>query len=156
MDRTVRSSPYSVVEQDAQPPAPPHFEPDEITEQVMDEIESEGHGIGSVEGFGLAVTRRQASSAFGNFVAHRLREFGPYEDAMSTQHRVLWHSVLSPYLNIGLLEPLELVEAVERAYREGRAPINSVEGFIRQVLGWREFMYWQYWRQMPRFAQENF
>ena len=138
-----------------QPPKPASFQPDAITKEVMSEVEAADHGVGTVVGFDLAVTRQQALAAVRDFVAHRLAEFGPYEDAMSSQHRTLYHSVLSPYLNIGLLEPRELVLAVERAYDEGQAPINSVEGFVRQVLGWREYVYWQYWRLMPELAEAN-
>lgn len=139
---------------DRQPPAPPAFEPDEITQEVMAEV-AQMPGIGTVEGFGLAVTRRQALAAFGNFIAHRLAEFGPYEDAMTQRHATLYHSLLSPYLNIGLLQPMELIRAAERAYHDGRSPINSVEGFVRQILGWREYMYWQYWRLGPQMKQLN-
>jgi deoxyribodipyrimidine photolyase-related protein len=139
----------------AEPPSVPVFCPDEITREVMAEVESAGHGVGTVSGFGLAVNREQALRAFGDFVANRLADFGPYEDAMSSQHPVLYHSLLSPYLNIGLLEPLELIEAVQQADDEGRAPINSVEGFVRQILGWREYIYWQYWRLMPALVEAN-
>ena len=139
----------------ARPPAVPVFQPDAITREVMAEVKATGHGVGTARDFGLAVTREQALSAFEDFVSNRLVDFGPYEDAMSSQHPVLYHSLLSPYLNIGLLEPLELIEAVERAYHQGRAPINSVEGFVRQVLGWREYIYWQYWRTMPGLLEAN-
>ena len=91
---------------DAEPPQVPTFEPDPITRQVMAEVEAAAHGVGTAGGFGLAVTRQQALSAFDDFLANRLAQFGPYEDAMSSQHPVLYHSFLSPYLNIGLLEPL--------------------------------------------------
>jgi deoxyribodipyrimidine photolyase-related protein len=127
------------------PPAPPSFPPDDITRSVMAEVAALP-GIGSVDGFDLAVTRAQAEAAFDDFLAHRLAGFGPYEDAMSSQHPLLFHSLLSPYLNIGLLEPLELARAAEGAYHAGQAPLNSVEGFVRQVVGWREYIYWQYWR----------
>jgi deoxyribodipyrimidine photolyase-related protein len=133
----------------------PGFEPDSLTREVVAEVEAAGHGVGSALGFDLAVTREQALSALDDFVVHRLPDFGPYEDAMSSLHPTLFHSGLSPYLNIGLLEPMELVEAVEVAYRAGAVPINSAEGFIRQVLGWREYVYWQYWRLMPGLAQGN-
>jgi deoxyribodipyrimidine photolyase-related protein len=88
-------------------------------------------------------------------LVQRLASFGPYEDAMSSQHPVLYHSLLSPYLNIGLLEPLDLIEAVQQAYHQGQAPINSVEGFVRQILGWREYVCWQYWRLMPGLMEAN-
>jgi deoxyribodipyrimidine photolyase-related protein len=121
----------------------------------MAEVQAAGHGVGTASGFCLAVTRGQALSALGDFVANRLADFGPYEDAMSSKHPVLYHSMLSAYLNIGLLEPLELIQAAVAAYEAGRAPINSVEGFVRQVLGWREYIYWQYWRLMPELLQAN-
>jgi deoxyribodipyrimidine photolyase-related protein len=139
----------------AQPPAVPTFEPDAVTREVMSEVAASGDGVGSVGGFRLAVTRKQALRAFEDFVASRLPSFGPYEDAMSSQHGTLYHSVLSPYLNIGLLEPLELIRGAEQAFHQGRAPINSVEGFVRQILGWREYIYWQYWRLMPGLMEAN-
>lgn len=140
---------------DVQPPAAPTFAPDAVTQQVMAEVAKLEHGIGTVDGFDLAVTRQQALAAFGNFMAHRMAQFGPYEDAMTQRHDTLFHSVLSPYLNIGLLQPLELIRAAEQAYRDGRSPINSVEGFVRQILGWREYIYWQYWRLGPKMKQMN-
>lgn len=130
---------------DLRPPTAPSFPPDEITRQVMAEVAALP-GVGTVDGFDLAVTRAQAQAAFDDFLAQRLAGFGPYEDAMSRQHPLLFHSLLSPYLNIGLLEPLDLAQAAERAYHAGQAPLNSVEGFVRQVVGWREYIYWQYWR----------
>ena len=141
--------------QSVSPPADPSFEPDEITRAVMDEVAELSGLSGTVEGFAYAVTHQGAQAAFGNFIAHRLAQFGPYEDALSQRSHSLFHSVLSPYLNIGLLEPRPLIRAAERAYREERAPLNSVEGFVRQILGWREFMYWQYWRQMPELLGKN-
>jgi deoxyribodipyrimidine photolyase-related protein len=140
--------------QGLQPPPPPSFEPDVTTRQVMDQVESMP-GIGSVDGFDLAVTREQALQALDDFLSHRLASFGPYEDAMSAEHGVLYHSVLSPYLNLGLLDPLEACRAAEAAYTEGRAPVNSVEGFVRQIAGWREFVYWNYRRLMPELAGMN-
>jgi deoxyribodipyrimidine photolyase-related protein len=139
----------------AQPPSVPAFEPDAVTRDVMSEVEATGHGVGTVGGFNLAVTREEALAAFDDFLANRLADFGPYEDAMSSQHRILYHSLLSPYLNIGLLEPPELIRAAEEAFQQGRAPINSVEGFVRQILGWREYIYWQYWRLMPGVMEAN-
>jgi deoxyribodipyrimidine photolyase-related protein len=137
-------------------PAPLSFEPDQLTRQVMADVDGLGDGIGSVGDFNLAVTYDQAKSALLDFVDNRLTNFGPYEDAMSQAHPLLFHSLLSPYLNIGLLEPLEIACQVEVAYRQGSLPLNSAEGFIRQVIGWREYMAWQYWRQMPELRQANF
>jgi deoxyribodipyrimidine photolyase-related protein len=139
----------------AQPPPDLTFAPDEITRQVMAEVAALPPGVGSTHGFAYAVTREQALAALAAFVAQRLPWFGPYEDALSAASHSLYHSLLSPYLNIGLLTPLEVARAAEQAYLEGRAPLNSAEGFVRQVIGWREFMYWQYWRQMPGLLEQN-
>ncbi len=137
------------------PPPPLRFEPDAITRQVMDEVEARGGGVGTATGFTLAVTHAQAEAALADFITHRLAAFGPYEDAMSAAHDVLFHSMLSPYINIGLLEPLQMVQAAGEAYRTGAAPIQSVEGFVRQIIGWREYIYWQYWRLMPGLRDAN-
>jgi deoxyribodipyrimidine photolyase-related protein len=137
------------------PPSPISFEPDDITRDVMGKIDALGSGIGSTDGFTLGVTHGQAQEAVQDFLSNRLQAFGPYEDAMSRSSSTLFHSILSPYLNVGLLDPLDLVKEVEAAYHTGAAPINSVEGFIRQVLGWREFIYWHYWRQMPGLQTAN-
>lgn len=140
---------------DLEPPADLLFPPDEITGEVIAEIDALEMGTGTALGFGYAVTRAQAHQLFDDFLAKRLELFGPYEDALTGRSHTVYHAVLSPYLNIGLLEPLPLIRAAEKAYRDGRAPLNSVEGFIRQILGWREFMYWQYWRQMPDLLAKN-
>lgn len=137
------------------PPKPVAFPPDAITRQVMAEVDAAGHGVGTAAGFDLAVTHAQAAAALDDFIRQRLPLFGPYEDAMSAGHDVLYHSALSPYVNIGLLSPTQMIRAAEDAYRAGGAPINSVEGFVRQVLGWREYIYWQYWRLMPGLRTAN-
>ncbi len=139
----------------AGPPPVPTFPPDEITRQVMARMAGLDGMVGGVDGFDLAVTRAQAEAALDDFIRHRLADFGPFEDAMSQEHAVLFHSVLSPYVNIGLLDPMEMVRRAEAAYRAGDAPINSVEGFVRQVLGWREYIYWQYWQLMPGLWKAN-
>lgn len=136
-------------------PPVPRFEPDAMTRQVMKEVEDAGFGVGSVEGFALPVTHDEAQEAFDDFLRHRLESFGPYEDAMSRAEGVLFHSLLSPQMNLGLLDPLAMAQAVEAEYRAGRVPLNSAEGFIRQVIGWREFMLWQYHRQMPELRRAN-
>lgn len=139
----------------ARPPEPARFEPDEITRSTIREVEASGFGVGSAEGFDLPVTRAGSASAFDPFLRDRLPDFGTYEDAMARESGVLYHSKLSPSMNLGLLDPLEMARAVEREYLEGRAPLNSAEGFIRQVIGWREFVYWQYRRQMPGLRSAN-
>ncbi len=140
---------------DAVAPARRHFTPDELTRQIMEAVTTYDE-FGHIEGFDLAVTHEQAADALKEFIEHRLSRFGDYEDAMAARDGQLYHSFLSPYLNIGLLEPMQVIRAAEAAYTAGIAPINSVEGLIRQVLGWREFMYWQYWRQMPGILNANF
>jgi deoxyribodipyrimidine photolyase-related protein len=135
---------------------PISFEPDEITTAVMEEVDHKYPGVGQVTGFDLAATHEQAHQAALDFFDRRLPDFGPYEDAMSSAYDTLFHSRLSPYLNLGLLDPLELAQEAQKRFDDGQAPINSVEGFIRQVVGWREFIYWQYWRLMPDIAGKNF
>ena len=103
----------------------------------------------------LPVTRAGALAWLERFVAERLEGFGPWEDLMVDQEPVLFHSVLSPLLNIGLLTPLECVQAAEAALERGRAPLASVEGFVRQIIGWREFINGMYWRHMPDYATVN-
>ncbi len=137
------------------PPPPPSFAPDAITLAAMADADAIDGAVGTAAGFDYAVTRDEALLALERFIAERLPLFGAYEDAMRADDGTLYHSILSPYLNLGLLEPLECAKAAEAAYRRGEAPINAVEGFVRQIIGWREFMYWQYWRQMPELAQKN-
>jgi deoxyribodipyrimidine photolyase-related protein len=134
------------------PPEMIRFEPDAITRKVIDEVGQFDRLTGTAEGFDLAVTREDALHALDDFLAHRLPNFGTYEDAMRQGDAVIFHSKLAVYLNLGLLTPLEIVRAAERCYYDGTAEINNVEGFIRQVIGWREYMYWQYQRLMPGLA----
>ncbi|MGB5757946.1 MAG: cryptochrome/photolyase family protein [Acidimicrobiales bacterium] len=137
----------------------------EITRFDLDEIDDEVlAGIGSDRGTetwgadptGLwPVTRDQALLRLHEFVEVGLEPFGPHEDAMLAGEWKLAHSALSSSLNLGLLHPIEVVEAAEAAYRSGSAPINSVEGFIRQVIGWREYVWGVYWLWMPDYRSEN-
>lgn len=136
-------------------PRPPRFEPDATTRAVIAEVEEAGWGVGSALGFDLAATRAEAEAAFDDFLRHRLPDFGAFEDAMSRDEGVLFHSTLSAQMNLGLLDPLAMARRAEAEYHAGRAPINSVEGFVRQVVGWREFIYWQYHRQMPGLRRAN-
>lgn len=138
------------------PRTPIRFTPDAITQAAIEKVEREcPNNLGNTEDFGLAVTREQALQTLDDFITNRLPDFGAYEDAMSAREPVLFHSVLSPLLNIGLLEPLEIVRRAEAAYHAGHAPLNSVEGFIRQILGWREYVYWRYHQMMPGFHERN-
>jgi deoxyribodipyrimidine photolyase-related protein len=118
--------------------APKH---DETTRAVIELVEREfPDHPGSGEGFWLAADREGALHWLNQFFEQRLENFGPYEDAISKDHDVLFHSVLSPYLNTGLLTPKEVVERALKEYRQGRASIASTEGFVRQIIGWREFI----------------
>jgi deoxyribodipyrimidine photolyase-related protein len=122
-------------------PERPRFAPDAITREVMAMIEARHpQTFGKIENFDLAVTRAEAEAGWAFALEHLLPHFGPYEDAMSVAEPDLFHSMTSPQLNLTLLRPRQLVEDVAEAYAAGDVPLASAEGFIRQVLGWREFM----------------
>ncbi len=141
---------------DIAPPRPPSFKPDAITRKVISLVKRRfPDHFGEIEPFGLAVTRKQALATLDDFVANRLPRFGDFQDAMKQGEPALFHSLLSTSLNIGLLEPAEVVEAAESAFRAGHASINSVEGFIRQVAGWREYVRGVYWLAMPGYRDRN-
>ena len=137
-------------------PQRPPFEPDDITCEVIDLVEDRfGDHFGSLANFGWPVTRDQAVKAADAFFAERIECFGPYQDAMVHGQDDLFHSMLSTSINLGLLDPLELCQRAERAYKEGKAPLNSVEGFIRQLIGWREYVRGFYWLHMPHLQRAN-
>jgi deoxyribodipyrimidine photolyase-related protein len=136
-------------------PTPPSFAPDDVTRETREWVEAEFETWGDPEGFAWPVTRVQALDALDHFVAHCLADFGPYQDAMFDSEWALNHSLLSSSVNLGLLHPRELIERVISAYEAGDVPLNSVEGFVRQVLGWREFMRQVYRRRMPGMAGAN-
>ena len=137
-------------------PKPLHFAPNAMTKEVIDMVEERFAGnIGLTAKFGFAVTRADALKQQKHFVDHALPNFGDYQDAMLTGEPFLWHSILSPYINSGLLDPLELCRAVEAEYRAGKVPINAAEGFIRQVIGWREYVRGIYWHAGPEYVENN-
>ena len=137
-------------------PAPLTFEPDAITQAVVEVVQQADWPIfGDLEPFRWAVTRDQALQVLHEFIKVRLTTFGPYQDAMVSGEDTMWHALLSPYLNLGLLQPLEVIEAVEKAYYEKDLPLNSVEGFIRQVMGWREYMRGLYWYVDEEYFDRN-
>jgi deoxyribodipyrimidine photolyase-related protein len=138
-------------------PAAPHYPPDAMTQNVIDMVAARfvDH-IGSLDNFGLAVTRADALDALARFIDVALAQFGDFQDAMITDQPLLWHALISPYLNNGLLGPLEVCRAVEAEYRAGRVPINAAEGFIRQIIGWREYIRGIYWREGPDYIERNF
>jgi deoxyribodipyrimidine photolyase-related protein len=137
-------------------PHRPLFEPDDITCDCIDLVEGKfGDHFGSLDSFGWPVTREQAEKAADAFFTERLECFGPYQDAMVHRQDDLFHSMLSTSLNLGLLDPLELCQRAQQAYKEGKAPLNSVEGFIRQIIGWREYVRGFYWLHMPHLQRAN-
>ena len=132
------------------------FTPDTVTCDVIDLVEARfPDAPGTTESFGWPVTRAQACTALRHFVRHGLPNFGPYQDAMRSGAPWVYHSLLSPALNLKLLDPRECVQAAVEAYDQGRAPLNSVEGFVRQIIGWREFIRGIYWRQGPDYESGN-
>jgi deoxyribodipyrimidine photolyase-related protein len=138
------------------PPPPLRFAPDAITREVMDLVARRfGGHFGRLEGFAWPVTAQDAAAALEDFVAHRLPRFGDFQDAMAEGEPTLFHALISTSLNIGLLDPLQCCRAAEAAWREGRAPLNAVEGFVRQILGWREYVRGIYWTRMPAYAGLN-
>jgi len=140
----------------AVPPVRRRFSPDEITQEVMELVERRfPDHFGELQDFGWPVTRADALLALDDFVAHGLPQFGDYQDAMKDGAAFLYHSLLAPALNLGLLSPLEVCRAAEEAWREGAAPLNAVEGFVRQILGWREYVRGVYWTLMPAYADRN-
>jgi len=137
-------------------PSPIVFPPDAITRQVIDEVSSEfPHNPGRLDDFDWPVTREQSLEALQDFIEHRLSAFGDHQDAMWTGEPWLFHSRISAALNLKLLNPKEVIDQAERAYRKSLAPLASVEGFIRQILGWREYVRGVYWRHMPQYLERN-
>ncbi len=137
-------------------PEPMHFQQDAITRDVVRLVKTRfADHFGDAEPFWFAVTRADAEAAFDHFVDRSLARFGDYQDAMLTGERFLYHSIVSMYLNCGLLDPLAMCRKVEAAYRAGRVPLNAAEGFIRQVIGWREYVRGIYWLKMPAYAASN-
>ncbi|GGD44440.1 cryptochrome/photolyase family protein [Sinisalibacter lacisalsi] len=122
-------------------PTLPRFAPDAITREVLDLVAQHfPDHFGDLHPFGFATTPEEAEQAATHFFRAALPEFGTYQDAMLKGEDTLYHSLLSPYLNLGLLDPLDLCRRAEAEWRAGRAPLNAAEGFIRQILGWREFV----------------
>ncbi|HMN96631.1 MAG TPA: cryptochrome/photolyase family protein [Phycisphaerales bacterium] len=138
-------------------PRPPRrFEPDAITREVIAVVRRTLPGLpGLIEEFNWPVTRAEALAALEDFVTHRLEAFGPYEDAMWAGEPILHHSALSAALNLKLLSPRECCEAAIAAWRSGRAPLQSVEAFVRQLIGWREFIRGVYWLEGPQYRNRN-
>ncbi len=131
--------------------------PDEITRDVMALVEQYFFDhFGDLEPFHYAVTTHDAQMCFEDFVQHRLPYFGDYQDAMLNDEPYLYHSHIGQYLNSGLLDPLSCCRQVEQAYRQGRVPLAAAEGFIRQIMGWREYVRGIYWLKMPDYKNGNY
>lgn len=110
---------------------------------------------GTIDSFAWPVTREQALAALDDFITHRLAQFGPFEDAMWSSEPTLYHSMLSSSLNLKLITPRECCERAIDAYRAGKVPLQSVEAFVRQLIGWREFIRGVYWLEGPEYASRN-
>jgi deoxyribodipyrimidine photolyase-related protein len=137
-------------------PSPAAFPPDAITREVIDTVARELPGNpGRLDAFDWPVTRTQALAALDDFVTNRLPLFGRWQDAMWRGEPWLYHSRIAAALNLKLLNPREVCDAAERAWRDGQAPLDAVEGFVRQILGWREYVRGIYWREMPSYVDRN-
>jgi len=131
------------------------FKHDETTRKVLELVASKLPHFGELENFDYPVTRTQARRALAHFVDRALPYFGDFQDALPDEEDYLFHSRLSSSLNLGLLTPMEVCRAAEQAWKEDKAPLNAVEGFIRQVIGWREYIRGIYWLKMPEYAELN-
>ena len=137
-------------------PQPFAIAPDDVTQAVIDLVRRRfTQGFGELDGFCFPVTAADAEAALANFIAHRLPGFGDWQDAMRRDAPTLFHAVISPALNIGLLDPLAVCRVVEDAYRAGTVALNAAEGFIRQIIGWREYVRGIYWLRMPEYGTLN-
>ncbi|MDQ8183623.1 cryptochrome/photolyase family protein [Pelagicoccus sp. SDUM812005] len=132
------------------------FSPDEITKEVIQEVDTrfDGHP-GNLKHFDWPVTRSEALEALDRFIESELPQFGTYQDAMWTGEPYLSHSLLASSINLKLIDAKEVVDAAEKAYRDGKVPIESAEGFIRQIIGWREYVRGIYWMHMPDYVDRN-
>jgi deoxyribodipyrimidine photolyase-related protein len=132
------------------------FQPDAITREVMALVDARfGDHFGDLEPFWMGVTRDEALEALDDFLTTGLPNFGRYQDAMRSGEPFLFHGLIGLYLNVGLLDPREVCTAVLLAYARGAAPLNAVEGFVRQIIGWREYIRGIYWLKMPGYTESN-
>ena len=133
-----------------------HFEPDGTTRDAIRLVASRfDNHFGSLDDFDWPVTREDALEALDDFIERFLPRFGRFQDAMRQGEPYLFHGLISPMINIGLLTPMEAVRKAEQAYHDGDAPLNAVEGFIRQIIGWREYVRGIYWWAMPSYKETN-
>lgn len=133
------------------------FDEDDLTTQIINDVQTRfADHPGTLESLPYPVTRAEALKALHHFVNHRLISFGRYQDAMHDQLPWMSHSLLSSSINLGLLTPLEVIQTVEQAYHQKQLPLASVEGFIRQILGWREYIRGVYLQSQPNYLTQNF
>jgi deoxyribodipyrimidine photolyase-related protein len=137
-------------------PAPQRFAPDAITQEcIAMTLRVAPDNFGDIEPFWFAVTAAQANEALEHFLKVSLPHFGETQDAMVSNNKYLHHAVLSPYINLGLLDPLHVCRRAAEEYHKGRVPLASAEGFIRQIIGWREYIRGIYWLKMPDYRNTN-
>ncbi|WGM31090.1 cryptochrome/photolyase family protein [Brevundimonas sp. NIBR11] len=139
------------------PPARLRIPPDAVTKQAIADVARlfPDH-FGDLDAFGWPVTTEQAEAVLADFLTNILPGFGDWQDAMAHGEPWMWHGLISTSINLGLLEPLDVCRRAEAEYHAGRAPLNAVEGFIRQIIGWREFVRGIYWLKVPEYRQRNF
>lgn len=138
-------------------PSPARCKPDATTRDVLELVSNRfGDHFGSLEPFWFAVTRTDAEAALDHFIHAGLPRFGDYQDAMVGGESFLFHAVIALYINCGLLDPMDVCRRVVAAWQDGAAPLNAVEGFIRQIIGWREYVRGIYWHHMPGYVEANY
>jgi len=137
-------------------PARQRIAPNATTQQVMAEIAARfPQNFGTLSAFNYATNGEEAHQVLDHFITHLLPEFGDWQDAMARGEPLMWHAHISAAMNIGLIDPLDACRQAERAYREGVAPLNAVEGFVRQIIGWREYVRGIYWLKGPTYKASN-
>ena len=135
---------------------PMRFTPDETVTGVLALVAARfANNFGSLDDFWFATDQEQARQHLAHWVRHGLPKFGDYQDAMMSGERFLYHAIVGLYLNIGLLDPMEVCQAVEEAWKNGDVPINAAEGFIRQIIGWREYVRGIYFLEGPEYTSRN-
>jgi len=163
-DKKPKGGKWNFDKENRKPPKKDESYPDRV-EFLHDDIvkdciklvnEKYDSNFGSLENFNYATSRKDALKALNFFIKELLPTFGDYQDAIVEKQPFLYHSLLSAYINIGLLSPFECIEKAEDAYNNQHAKINNVEGFIRQILGWREFVRGIYWLKMPEYKEQNY
>jgi deoxyribodipyrimidine photolyase-related protein len=135
---------------------PMKFDPDDVVQDVLTTVDQKfSSNFGDLHPFWFATDRGQALKHLAHWIENGLPNFGDFQDAMLTNQRFMYHAIVGLYLNAGLLNPLEVCQAAEKAYRNGHAPLNAVEGFVRQIIGWREYVRGIYFREGPDYVKRN-